>query len=132
METTEQNLSKTYIRMASDTSRLKRPDHTNGTGTRTGVCGDTVQFFLQGDKNRIDAVYFVIKGCVNTLACCNTVAHFVTGELVQDAWDITPEQIIEFLETLDDGHHHCAELAAGAFYLALADLSATKPCYLQR
>jgi nitrogen fixation protein NifU and related proteins len=30
--------------------------------------------------------------------------------------------VIEFLETLPRGHHHCAELAVGALYRALADL----------
>jgi nitrogen fixation NifU-like protein len=29
--------------------------------------------------------------------------------------------VIEFLETLPKGHHHCAELAVGALYRALAD-----------
>jgi hypothetical protein len=31
--------------------------------------------------------------------------------------------IICFLETLPTDHHHCVELSAGAFYLALADYS---------
>jgi hypothetical protein len=34
--------------------------------------------------------------------------------------------IICFLETLPEDHHHCAELTAGAFCLALADYNERK------
>ncbi|MCP4673404.1 MAG: iron-sulfur cluster assembly scaffold protein, partial [Desulfobacula sp.] len=38
------------------------------------------------------------------------------------AWKISPEKVNKFLETLPEDHFHCAELAVGALYLALADL----------
>jgi nitrogen fixation NifU-like protein len=40
---------------------------------------------------------------------------------VEDAWEITPEAIIDYLETLPPEHAHCAELSVGAFYLALSN-----------
>ena len=64
---------------------------------------------------------FDIRGCRNTHASANAVAVLAEGEKIEDAWEITPETVIGFLETLPDDHFHCAELAVGAFYLALAD-----------
>jgi nitrogen fixation NifU-like protein len=62
-------------------------------------------------------------GCINTNACANTVAHLVEGRSIAAAWEITPETVIAHLQTLPAESHHCAELAVGAFYRALADLT---------
>ena len=40
---------------------------------------------------------------------------------MDEAWEITPETVANFLETLPADHYHCAELAVGTLYLALSD-----------
>ncbi|MCP3941645.1 MAG: iron-sulfur cluster assembly scaffold protein [Desulfobacteraceae bacterium] len=124
-----QNHSLNYIQMALSTDKMQRINHPDGYSKKKGECGDIVEFFLTGDKNRIESVTFMVQGCMNTVACSNTVVHFAIGQPPDAAWDITPEQVSEFLETLPADHYHCAELAMGAFYLALADMTSTKPCY---
>ncbi len=124
-----QHHSLNYIEMALSTDRMEKINHPDGHGKKTGDCGDTVEFFLKGNKERIESVAFIVQGCMNTITCSNTVSSFVEGKSVEDAWEIIPEQVIEFLETLPKDHHHCAELAVGTFYLALADLTSGKPCY---
>lgn len=111
--------SETFLKMALQTKRRKKIDKPDGYGIRKGECGDTVAFFLVVRKGMIRAVFFEIDGCLNTNACANTVALMAEGKSLEDAWNITPEHIIEYLETLPPRDHHCAELAAGAFYLAL-------------
>lgn len=124
-----QDHSLSYIEMALSTDRMERINHPDGYSKKTGDCGDTVEFFLKGNKDKVESVAFVVQGCMNTVACSNTVAHFVTGKSVEEAWDIAPEQVNDFLQTLPADHYHCAELAVGAFYLALADMASGKPCY---
>lgn len=34
------------------------------------------------------------------MACCNTIAYLSEGKSSESAWDITPEDVIDFLETL--------------------------------
>ena len=92
-----------------------------GVGSKTGDCGDTITFYLAIENGIITAVNFEIDGCINTCACCNGLANLVEGKTVRQAWEVTPENIIEYLETLPADHYHCAELAVGAFYLALSD-----------
>ena len=110
-----------YLEMAFRHDRREKPGHSDGYGKRTGACGDTVEMFLAIRSRRIQSVSFDINGCINTNACCNTVALLVEGKFVEEAWGITPENIIDYLETLPPGQYHCAELAAGALYLALSN-----------
>jgi nitrogen fixation NifU-like protein len=78
------------------------------------------------NKDFIQAVSFLVDGCINTVACCNTVALLVEGKPVSNAWNINPEAVINFLGTLPADHEHCAELSVGALYLALSDLKGNK------
>ena len=116
-----QDHSTQFLEMALDASRRGRLEKANGYGKKTGVCGDTVEFFLEVKHSRITAVVYDLNGCLHTNACANTIATLAESKSVEEAWSISPEQIAEYLATLPRDHFHCAELAAGAFYLALAD-----------
>ena len=69
----------------------------------------------------VKRLFFELDGCINTNACSNTVAGLVEGKPVEQCWNVTPADVIDFLETLPEDHRHCAELAVGTLYLALAD-----------
>jgi nitrogen fixation NifU-like protein len=116
-----QDHSLRFLEMAYKADRRERLENPDGFGTRTGDCGDTVSFYLIIEDGLIKSVSFQLNGCLNTAACANTVGELVEGKTLEDAWKITPEDVIEYLETLPADHTHCAELAVGAFYLALAD-----------
>lgn len=95
---------------------IKQPD---GYGKRTGDCGDTVEMYLSVQDDRLQLVSFQTNGCLSTNACANTVAELAQGKKVAEAWQSTPEDVVDYLETLPPENTHCAELAVGAFYLAL-------------
>jgi nitrogen fixation NifU-like protein len=120
-----QDHSLRYLEMAFDTDRREVPANPDGYGKRTGDCGDTVEMFLKMAEGRIASVAFETNGCVNTAACANTAAHLAEGKTPTEAWEIAPEDVIAYLETLPPQNQHCAELAVGALYLALRDLKAT-------
>ncbi|MBW2490077.1 MAG: iron-sulfur cluster assembly scaffold protein [Deltaproteobacteria bacterium] len=118
--------SANYIEMATRIDKRRTIEDPHGYGKRTGVCGDTVEMFLMVRKNWIHWVSFMTDGCINTHACANTVAFLAEGKTLTEAWEITPEKVIDFLETLPEEHMHCAELAVGAFYLALVNFQEFK------
>jgi len=118
-----QDHSRQYLEMALGHERRERVEKPDGYGQRTGDCGDTVEFFLNTERDHIRSVSYLTDGCLNTNACANTVAHLVEGRSIEAAWEITPEAVIAHLQTLPAESHHCAELAVGAFYKALADLT---------
>ena len=111
-----------YLEMAFRNDRRQRVAHPDGYGKRTGECGDTVEMYLSIRKGRIGSVSYETSGCMNTNACANTVAELAEGRKVEDAWEITPDDVIAYLETLPPANTHCAELAVGALYLALTNL----------
>lgn len=116
-----QDHSSEFLTMAFSTNHRERISNPDGRGKKTGDCHDTVEMFVVVRSDKIESVSFDLDGCLHTNACANTVAHLAMGRSVEDAWEITPEAVADYLKTLPADHFHCAQLAVGAFYLALAD-----------
>ena len=116
-----QDHSDRYLEMAFRTDRRGTVEHPDGYGKSTGQCHDTVEIFVSLRGDRIQSLMFSTDGCLNTGACTNAVAELVEGKTLSEAWEVAAEDVIEFLQTLPSDHHHCAELAVGALYRALAN-----------
>ena len=116
-----QDHSERFLEMALRVDYRERIAYPDAHGKRTGDCGDTVEFFLMIEHNRIKTITFDVHGCINTNACANAVVELTRGKSLNKTWKMKPEDIAFFLESLPPDHRHCAELAAGAFYLALAN-----------
>jgi nitrogen fixation NifU-like protein len=123
-----QDHSREFLEMALGHERRERVVRPDGYGKRTGDCGDTVEFFINTEKDRIRSVCYLTDGCLNTNACANTVAHLIEGRSIEAAWEVTPEAVAAYLQTLPPESRHCAELAVGALYKALADLTEKTRC----
>ena len=117
-----QDHSIKYLEMALKSDRMEPLENPDSEGRHTGECGDTVAMFLKLRGTTIEQVAFQVQGCMNTVASANAVAELIEGKPIEDAWELTPERVIDFLETLPKAHYHCAELAVGALYRALADM----------
>lgn len=113
--------SERYLEMAFNAERRERISQPDGYGSRTGDCGDTIEFFLTLSEERLRFISYQVDGCLNTNACAATIARLAEGQDLDTAWKMTPERVIDYLETLPEHELHCAELAVGAFYMALAD-----------
>ena len=109
-----------FLEMAFRTDRQGELGHPDGYGKKTGDCGDSIEIFLGIRDGRIEHFRYRLDGCLNTNACCNTLGLMTEGRPAADAWEITPEKVAEYLQTLPPDHFHCAELAVGTLYLALA------------
>jgi len=121
-----QDHSVHYLEMALSWDKRERLENPDGYGKRTGECGDTIEMFLVIRDGRIQYASFDADGCLNTHACANTVIYFVEGRTLEEAWEINTEKITQYLETLPENEVHCAELAVGAFYLALSSYQIQK------
>jgi len=121
-----------FLEMAFRTDKREVPSKPDGRGRKTGACGDTVEIFLVLDDDTIRSASFEADGCLNTVACASTVIHLVEGRTLDEAWEVMPGDVIRFLKTLPKSQHHCAELAVGALYLALADARVSRKNPLKR
>jgi nitrogen fixation protein NifU and related proteins len=117
--------SVNFIEMALAEEKRERLLHADGYGKSTRECGDTLEIFLTSRNGNINSASFHTEGCIYTVACANTLVRMIEGKPAQDAWAITPRQIVEFLETMPEKEYHCAELAVRALRLALVDLNET-------
>lgn len=116
-----QDHSDNFLTMAYLWDRRKALKQPDGYGNKTGECGDTITIYLAIENGIITQVNFELEGCIHTNACCNALAVLVEGKSIEQSWNTTPNDIMDFLETLPVDHHHCAELTIGTFYRALAD-----------
>jgi nitrogen fixation NifU-like protein len=116
-----QDHSKNFQEMISRVERYGELEKPDGYGKRVGDCGDTIEIFLSIQAGQIRMITFRVEGCANTVACGNTVSYLMEGRPLTDGWQLTPENVSDYLETLSADHFHCAELAVGAFYKALTD-----------
>ena len=120
------NHSRNFLVMAFCTDYNKRIDIPDGYGQSTNECGDTVEIFLTVRGEKIVSVSLDVDGCINTNACANAVAFMAEGTKVGRAWGITPENVIDYLETLPAREIHCAELAVSALRKALVKFTEFK------
>jgi len=116
-----QSHSMKFLECAFRSDRHETVRRADGHGKKTGDCGDTVEFFIIVNKDRLQTISYAVNGCMNTNACANAVIDLAENRTMDEVWEITPEMVSDYLETLPADHFHCAELAIGAFYLALAD-----------
>ena len=116
-----QEHSERFLEMAFSTERRERVTHPDGYGKRTGECGDTIEIFLTARDGMIEFVSYEIDGCMNTNACSAAIGKLVEGKSLEEGWELKPEAVVEYLESLPEHETHCAELACGAFYLALRE-----------
>lgn len=115
-----------FLESAFRTDRQEKIAHADGHGKKTGDCGDTIEFFIMTKDDAIENISYALNGCLNTNACANAIIDMIEGKSLNEAWDINPEDIAEYLESLPEDHFHCAELSTGALYLALADVREKK------
>ncbi len=113
--------SLTFLEMAFRTDRQKSLSHPSGVGDNVGACRDRIRIYLAISGGIIQEVAYELEGCLNTNACANALAEMVEGHTLAAAWRLKPEMLAEFLQSLPPDHFHCAEMAVGAFYKALAD-----------
>ena len=117
-----QEHSEIFLEMAFRTDRQEVIQHPDGKGQKTGDCGDTMAFYVMVENDRIARVSYAIQGCIHTNACANAIIELIENKTIDQAWEIGPDEVAQFLKSLPEDHFHCAELAIGALYLALSDL----------
>ena len=117
----KEDWSPHFTMMVAKADRIGALENPDGHAKQQGQCRDTVEIFFTVKNGIIDQLTFQVSGCLNTVACCNTLSCMVEGRSVQECWRILPEHIVTFLESLPADHFHCAELTVGTFYKALTE-----------
>ena len=98
-----------------------RMNDPTGSGTISGPCGDTMEFYIYIHSGVIEDVKYYTDGCRNTRSCGYAVARRAKDRNVTDALSISAGEIIRSGECNQESGRHCAILAVSTFYRAIAN-----------
>jgi len=85
----------------------------------TGKCGETIEIFLNFNRERVKEAAYLTNGCISSKVCAALVAQMAQGKTPDEVSEITAQTILELLGDFPKGEEHCAFLAAEALPEAL-------------
>ncbi len=83
-------------------------------------CGDTMKLYLKVKDDRIEDVRFQTFGCAAAIASSSMLTEIVKGKTLDEAMQVTNEDVAEELGGLPPLKMHCSNLAADALHNAIA------------
>ena len=110
-----------FLRHAQAPRHLGRMAHPDGQAVAQGVCGDSIQVALKVRDEVIVDIRVQPLGCVYTVVCASAVADLALGLRLDQALELSPEQLERTLGGLPEDHRHCARLAVNTLGEAIAD-----------
>jgi nitrogen fixation NifU-like protein len=91
------------------------------------VCGDMMTFYIKVDKDeRLEDVKFKTFGCGAAIAVSSMVSEMAKGKTVDEALQISRDDVAEELGGLPKQKMHCSNLGADALRLAIEDYKSKK------
>ncbi len=101
-------IAQEIIRNRENMGSLAEPDL---CGKVRGWCGDSIQIELRLDGDVIKQARFTTDGCSATVAVGGMLTRLIKNKTLDQAQNLSAEDIIEALGGLPKGHLHCAGLA---------------------
>lgn len=84
-------------------------------------CGDSLTIYIKVENNIIEDISFLIFGCTASIAASSMTTILAKGKSLEEALEITEEDIVEALDGLPESKLHCSNLGAGALKNAIND-----------
>ncbi|MBM4338934.1 MAG: iron-sulfur cluster assembly scaffold protein [Deltaproteobacteria bacterium] len=98
---------------------MENPD---GMGeAQNPVCGDTMRLFIRVESDRIVDATFLTFGCSAAIASSSLTTEMIKGKTMEEALQISDEDIINALGGLPPSKVHCSILAEMAIQAAVED-----------
>jgi nitrogen fixation NifU-like protein len=104
---------------------IENPDGVGKVGNP--VCGDLMEMMIKVNEGRIADIKFRTFGCGAAIATSSIATEIVMGKSLEDAAQLTRQQVAEALGGLPPQKMHCSNLAAEALHAALEDYYSKHP-----
>ena len=94
----------------------------DGVGTvGNPVCGDMMSIYIKVKDDRIDDVKFKTFGCGAAIATTSMTTELAKGKTLDEAMEITRQDVADELGGLPPVKMHCSNLATDALHEAVKD-----------
>ena len=104
---------------------IEDPDGVGKVGNP--VCGDLMEMMIKVREGHIVDIKFRTFGCGAAIATSSIATQIVMGKSLEEAAQLTRQQVAEALGGLPPQKMHCSNLAAEALRAALEDYYSRHP-----
>ena len=103
---------------------IENPDGFGKVGNP--VCGDLMEMYIKVENDIITDIKFKTFGCGSAIATSSMVTELAIGKTIDEALEITRNDVAEELDGLPPQKMHCSNLAADALHDAIEDYKKKK------
>jgi nitrogen fixation NifU-like protein len=114
--------SEKVMEMFKNPKNMGEIENPDGVG-RVGnpKCGDLMELYIKVENDIITDVKFKTFGCAAAIATSSMVTEMAVGKTLDEALEITRQDVADELEGLPPIKMHCSNLAADALHAAIED-----------
>jgi nitrogen fixation NifU-like protein len=87
--------------------------------TSSQECGDLTKIYLKIIDDRIVDIRFQTLGCAAAIASSSMATELVRGKTLEEAWELTRDEVVGALGGLPGPKVHCSVLAEDAIRKAI-------------
>jgi nitrogen fixation NifU-like protein len=103
---------------------IENPDGYGKVGNP--VCGDLMEMYITVEDDIIKDIKFKTFGCGSAIATSSMVTELAIGKNIDEALQITRQDVADELDGLPPQKMHCSNLAADALRAAIEDYKKKK------
>jgi nitrogen fixation NifU-like protein len=98
---------------------MEEPDGIGVVGNP--VCGDVMKIFIRVEEGRIADIKFQTFGCAAAIATSSMITELAMNKTIDEAREITRDDVAKELDGLPKVKMHCSNLAADGLLAAIED-----------